>query len=782
MSCKVRVAYALSSDADRRSGRVPVFQTSMRALNACAVVLTCWLISTGWAVAQDYADLVDPRIGNPGSRGQTLIGPTRPHGSVHPSPDAVGGGTAGYKLGLPVRGFSQLHASGTGWGSYGYLLLSPQVGLQVGHEDHDSPTARDQATPYSYSAELTRYGIVAQVAPTRHAAMYRFDYPAGDQSHLVLDLAHRLPGELLSNQVGEVLESQLDLGADGRSASGWSRYSGGWGAGPHKTVYFHLELDSAPADRGVFHNATVTSDLSGRTAAAGDRLGGWWRFEDQGSRTVLLKIAVSFHSVERAQAHLREELPAWSYEAVVAEGRADWNDRLGRIAVEGGDTAARRQFYTALYHAQIMPRDRTGEFARFPSHVPMWDDHYAIWDTWRTKYPLMLLIDPAMVRGTIASFIERQRVDGHVRDSFTAGNGGKSGIADQGGNDLDNVIADAMVKGLTGVDWQAAYGVVRHNAEFERRGNFAGSASNYRPLLDTDDYRRNGWLPAGIMSVSNTLEYAYNDFNVSQMARALGHEADAERYLARSRGWQTLFNPEVTDSGYQGFILPRDTAGAWPEVDLVRYPGSWGPYFYEAASWGYSFFVPHQTARLIELMGGPETFVRRLEHGLETSKVDFSNEPAFLTPALFHYAGRPDLSAKWVRAFARQKVDAVGYPGDDDSGAMSSYYVWAAMGLFPNAGQDLYLLNGPLFDRVTVRRPEDGVLTITRSGDGDYVAAVTLNDVPLDRSWLRHRELTGASTLHFQMSPTPTNWGRQTLPPSDAAESGPIPPPVGEAQ
>jgi putative alpha-1,2-mannosidase len=219
----------------------------------------------------------------------------------------------------------------------------------------------------------------------------------------------------------------------------------------------------------------------------------------------------------------------------------------------------KRQFYTALYHAQIMPRDRTSEFTRFAPTTPMWDDHYAVWDTWRTKYPLMMLIDRPMVRGTIESFSARLEKDGHVRDSFVAGNGRKQGIADQGGNNVDNIIADAYVKGLTGVDWERAYSVLKHNADYERRGNFAQSRSSNRPEFDTDAYRINGWLPSNVNNVSNTLEYAYNDHSIATVASGLGKAADAQKYAARSARWEHLFKTDAESEGFRGFMMSRNT-------------------------------------------------------------------------------------------------------------------------------------------------------------------------------------------------------------------------------
>ncbi len=405
-----------------------------------------------------------------------------------------------------------------------------------------------------------------------------------------------------------------------------------------------------------------------------------------------------------------------------------------------------------------MPRDRTGEYAQYAPTAPMWDDHYAIWDTWRTLFPLMEFLRPAMVRGTIQSFIERQRMDKIVPDTFIAGH---NNLREQGGNDIDNIVADAYVKKLGGVDWPAAYAVMKFNAD-QRRSCLGGHSAN-NPVENS--YRTQGWVPAITMSASYTLEYAYNDFCAAQVAAGLGLTRDAETYLARSQKWEVLWNANQESEGFKGFVMPRTQAREWTPLDPKAYGGSWKGDFYEASSWGYSFFAPHQIDRLVELMGGRETFVRRLEYGMNKGLIDFGNEPAFLAAQLFHYAGRPDLSADWARKITGTRYTLKGYPGDDDSGAMSSYCIWVQLGLFPNAGQDLYYLNGPLVAHAAVQRPEDGLLEIVRSGAGNYIASATLNGQPLTRSWLRHAELKGTAKLSFVMSQTPTDWGRSTPPP-----------------
>ncbi|QBE61931.1 GH92 family glycosyl hydrolase [Pseudoduganella lutea] len=701
---------------------------------------------------------VDPRIGVVGD-GATVIGPSLPFGSVHPAPDTARGDNDGYRPDQPIRGFSQLHVSGTGWGQYGNFLISPQVGLNTVPGTYDSAKADERAEAHQYSVRLTRHGIGAELAPTRNAVIYRFRFPASDDAHIVFDAVQHIPGHINESMMAQYrtpVPARLELSADGRSLSGHARFPGGFG-GPYQ-AYYYAEIDRAPSAFGTWRDKALQPGAR-RIDSSGtlEHLGSYGRFDTRDGRPVTMKIAVSFRSVEHARATLAREIPGWNYEAVRDAGARHWREALGAIDVQGGTDAERTIFYTALYHAHVMPRDRTGQFERFPDTAPMWDDHYAIWDTWRTLYPLYALIRPDVVRDTVNSFIARQQADGAVPDTFIAG---VPQFREQGGNGTDMIIADAHAKGIAGVDWHKAYEVIRHNADRRRTGPHFDN-----PGKGPGPYRELGWIPAGIMSNSMSLEYSYNDFAAAQVAEALGQADDARRWRERSRKWTSLWNPDAADAGFQGFTMPRKADGTWIDVDTRKYGGSWKPHFYESNAWTYSYFVPHQAAMLVERMGGRQRFIERLEYAFANNLIDTFNEPSFLVPQLFHYVNRPDLSARWLQRITGEKFTLKGYPGDDDSGAMSSYYVWSRLGLFPNAGQDVYFLNGPAFDALAVRRPGKADLQITRSGEGIYVAGVTLDGKPHERSWLRHAELDRTHRLHFTMSAMPTAWATRSAPP-----------------
>ncbi|MES3025441.1 MAG: GH92 family glycosyl hydrolase [Pseudomonadota bacterium] len=730
------------------------------------IALALALLSSQAGAADDLLRHVDTRIGVLGE-GATVIGPSLPFGSIHPSPDTADGDHDGYKPNQPIRGFSQLHVSGTGWGQYGNFLISPQIGLATLPGEHDSAKADEKPEAHQYSVRLSRYDIGVELTPARRSAIYRFNFPKSDDAHIVFDAVQHIPGDLnkwMIKQYQKPVAANLALAADGRSLSGQADFPGGFG-GAYR-AYYYAEVDRTPSAFGTWRDGERQPGARA-IASSGklEHLGAWAQFDTRDGKPVHMKIAVSFHSVEHARASLASEIPGWNYDAVRDAAAKRWRDTLGAIAVTGGSETERTIFYTALYHAHVMPRDRTGEFKRFPAATPMWDDHYAIWDTWRTLYPLYALIRPEVVRDSVNSFIARQQVDGSVPDAFIAG---VPRYGEQGGNGTDMIIADAHAKQVPGIDWQKAFGVMKHNADRRRTGpNFD------KPEKGPGDYRTLGWIPAGIMSNSMSLEYSYNDFAAAQLAEAIGHKGDAKRWRDRSTQWTKLWNPDTVSDGFKGFTMPRKADGAFVEFDTKVYGGSWKPYFYESNSWTYSYFVPHQVASLVERMGGKQRFTERLEYAFEKNLIDVFNEPSFLVPQLFHYVNRPDLSAKWMNRITSEKFTLKGYPGDDDSGAMSSYYIWGKLGLFPNAGQDVYFLNGPAFERMDVARPGKPTLEVTRSGSGIYVAAVALDGKAHARSWLRHAELDGTRRLHFTMSPTPTAWASASTPPPSLPGAAP---------
>ncbi len=724
------------------------------------LVLAVLVMSAPTVSAQERPiDFVDPRIGASGDESNCAIGPELPFGSINPGPQTPNSNQNGYNPNQPIRGFGQLHVSGIGWGKYGQIFVSPQVGLAVGEAEHDSPKADELVRPNQYAVTLSRYDIRAEIAPAMHAAMYRFTFPQTNDGNILIDITHNIPLDIVPFVGGKVSEGEVSIDTASRQISGYGRYAGGFGAEAYN-VYFCAVFSREPAGFGTWFNGKISSAKDQESLKeVNDRVGAFFKFHAGPGVPVFMKIAVSFKSIEQAKRWLGNEIPGWDFDAVSKAAEAAWSNALEKIRVEGGDTTAKRIFYTALYHTMLMPHNRTGDLPGFADTAQIWDDQYAVWDTWRTMYPLMLLIQPDMVRSNIRSFIARLKKNGMVKDAFIAG---VDMVEEQGGNDVDNIIADACVKEVGGVPWDEAYAVIKHNAEDDRIG-FQGFGNP--GIVDTvmASYKSRGWIPAGNMSCSKTLEYAYNDFCAAEVAHSLNHRDDFFKYLARSKRWMDLWNQDAVSDGFKGFVMPKKSNGEWIPIDPKRHWESWKEYFYEGSSWTYSYFVPHQFATLVRMSGGKEVFAAKLAHGLTDSLIDFSNEPAFLAVQSFQYAGRPDLASFWVRKLAKEGFTLIGVPGNDDSGAMSSWYVFTALGFFPNAGQPIYYLTGPMWKKISVALENGKILRIDApeaSEKNIYVQSCEVNGKSWNHSWIDHNTIKNGATIKFEMGPAPSTWGQ----------------------
>lgn len=699
-------------------------------------------------------DCVDNFIGVRDKNSSCVLGPQLPNGSINPSPQtspgAINWDMDGYIMGQPIRGFGQLHVSGTGWGKYGQVFISPQVGLAVGENEHDSPKKNEIAKPYEYSVLLSRYGIQTDFTPSLHAAMYRFTFPKTSDAHLLIDVSHNI-SDIASALKGEFLDGSIEFtDINNTELKGYGNYNGGFAnARPYK-IFFCIRLSKSPANIGTWNNGKINKDQnSEKSIQKNDRIGAFLQFNTKDKEEVYLKVAVSLKSIEQATAWLDSEIPDWNYEKLKNKAKAIWNTELEKVTVAGGTDKEKRIFYSALYHTSVMPRNRTNDMIGFDENEAAWDDHFAAWDTWRTLYPLKVLTNPEMVSSTINSFIARLKKNGKVKDAYVAG---IDMIGEQGGNNIDNIIADAYVKGVKGVDWNEAYKVITHQAENERNGiDKADTGKMYKSL---------GWIPAGKMNCSVTLEYSYNDFCASQMAKNLGTESEYQKYLKRSNQWINLWNPEAESDGFKGFIIPKNLNNDFITIDLKKNWGSWKEYFYEGSSWTYSYFVPHQFEKLVDISGGKELFAKKLQYAFDHNLIDYGNEPAFLAVHTFHYADRSDLASFYIRRLMKQRFTEEGYSENDDSGAMSSWYVFSSIGFFPNAGQNIYYLIGGSFPKATITLGNGKILTITSKNASDkniYIQSCKINGKTWDKFWFTHQDIENGGTIEFVMGDTPIN-------------------------
>lgn len=692
-------------------------------------------------------DLVDPFIGTRYEvtnehLGACMPGPCLPHASIYPSPETLDPLPSGYRPDQPIVGFAQLHTQGTGGTpSYGNFLVTPRRGLAITESEHASPKSREEARAYTYRVHLERDHIDAEVVPTLHCALYRFTFPTADDSHLVIDVARKIGGALGLD------DGSVHVDPATGNVTGGGLFSHNWSPAPYR-VFFAARVSVAPVAVGTW----VDQDISeGATDAAvrGRPLGAYLRFKTSAGQPVLFKIAVSFSSVEQASRWLEAEVPAWDFDGLRAAAAATWRKELGAILLAGAPPEEQRRFYTALWHSFVQPRDRTGDLVGYDSTNPLWDDHYTVWDTWQTLFPLMAIIRPDVVRDNVNAFIHRHRhnADGFVAEAFIQGREFSVG---QGGNEIDNVIGDAYAKGVPGIDWAEAYALMKHHADTAR----------------TPHYREHGWMASDerttysyrMRSGSATLGFAYNDFLASQLARGLGQGADSDRYLARSRNWRNVWDDSLASDGFHGFARARASAGTFSATIATK---GYATDFYEGTCWEYSFKVPHDVPALIEKMGGRATFIRRLQHALRSHYIDFSNEPSFMTPWLFDQVGRPYLTSHWVDVLRRKYSDC-DLPGDDDSGAMSSLYVFLTAGLFPIAGQDVYYLHGARVPELAFHLPNGKTFRVLarHAGPGTpYIQSARLNGMVLDQPRISHSSILSGGILEFVMGSRPSGWG-----------------------
>lgn len=719
---------------------------------------------------------IDPRIGSEGL-GRVFIGPSCPFGMVKPSPDCTESPNSGW-LPMPeqVNGFAQVHVSGTGGGpKYGNILVMP-------YSTAANPTApvahREWETilPGYYATAFCENGILTEITTAERASFYRFTYPADSLKSLVIDAGFYLGRQPIPDgrEAQQFVGSEVQLLSD-HEVCGYSRIRGGWNNGRAYTVYFYAETDVPFTEAATFKDGRIRPERA--QYDSGQPTGALLHFPTS-ARQVQLKIGISFLSCLKARQNAREGIPHWSFSETHRRTLQQWEDLLGRIEIAADTPAAQqRMFYTGLYHTMLMPVDRSGENPLWTDPEPYYDDFYAIWDTYRTSTPLITLIDPQRESDIVRSLINIYKRDGYMPDARSGNCNGRT----QGGSNAEIVIADAFVKGLTGIDYELGLEAMLKDATVPPGGN--EEAEGRGGLLP---YRELGYIPYGIPRAGNrTIEYAFCDYAIATVAKGLGKEDLYRQYLQQSGNWKNLWRKDYEHEGVKGFILPRDGQGKWLDQvpyghsDLQRptftytpvtfegpwYTPWWNMFFYEASSWEYSLSIPHDVPGLIEQCGGPQAFDARLDTFFDKGFFNVNNEPSFLSPCLYHWIGRPDKSSDRVLSIIGRHYNdgPVGLPGNDDSGAMSSWLAFHMTGLYPNAGHDYYLIHTPMLTATTFHLEGGKDFTIRTEGlsaKNRYIQSATLNGKEYPCSTLRHSDLMAGGTLVLKMGSKPGNWGR----------------------
>ncbi|MGD0730616.1 MAG: GH92 family glycosyl hydrolase [Terracidiphilus sp.] len=713
---------------------------------------------------------VDPFLGAAGG-GNVFPGPSMPYGMIKPGPDMDTGidqPNAGWAAEGDILGFSQTHVSGTGGGKkYGNILVQPTTGT-LSPLDAGSPRQKERVSAGYYGVTLARYGVGVEITAARRTAIYRLRYPAGQQSNLLFDVGRCLFSNPKHGESQSITATEVHV-LSPTEVSGSSSVTGGWNKQPNSyTVYFYARTDAPAVSWGTWLGDQLTPGSANAVGGAKAKSGAWLTFPAGAEQTVLMKIGISFISIEQARNNANTEISGFDFAATQAGVEAAWDKALDNVVLKGETAEQEQVFYTAIYHTMLAPTDRTGENPLWKSDEPYYDDYYAIWDTFRTSGPLLTLIAPQREISIVRALVDLYRHEGWLPDARSGNYNGRT----QGGSNAEFLISDAYVKSLKGIDWATAYAAEVHDAEVSPADHFKEGRGGL------DDWHNLGYVSVegSDRTGSVDMEYAADDFEIALLAKGLGKTADYNKYLGRSANWQNVWDSDFSEGGFKGFIRPRHRDGSWLTPFTAMDQCTWGGNtFYEGNSWTYSFFVPQDVASLIQKMGGPQNFVDRLDAFFDVpDRYDVGNEPGFLNPYLYIWAGRPDKTESRIREIIGKSFHSGpdGLPGNDDSGAMSSWEAFGLIGIFPNAGQDVYVIGSPAYPHTELHLAGGKNFTIEAknvSAENKYVIAAELNGKPLHRAWLRHSEIAPGGRLVLTMAAAPEHWAEENPPPSTPA-------------
>lgn len=715
------------------------------------------------AIVKPPVDYVNPFIGTGGDGfgvGSTFPGASMPFGMVKLSPDTTDRGLqlgfyhcGGYRYQDPeIRGFSHTHFSGTGVADYGNVRVMPVIGISDEKTDESGyritySHENEFAEPGYYSVLLDS-GVKVELTATTRAGFSRFTFPQTDEAYILFDVTRSIEKNTTEDAYVEILPETKEV-------TGWIQHRGSM-TGSGFRIYFSGIFNKNYASYGIWENNILKpSQLS----TQGKSMGAYFGFNSDGLEPVLLKVGISYVSIENARLNRETEIPGWDFDAVRQSAKDEWNKYLGLIEIEGGTEEERIIFYTALYHTMLMPTiftDVDGRYAGFDKQPHIADGfiYYtdmSLWDTYRNLHSLFVLILPERQRDMIISLIKMGKLNGNIMPRWPAATGDSGSMV---GSSADIVIADSYIKGITDFDTEKAFQLMDYAANHE-----PGTRGGITECL------KYNYCPADKMggSVSLTLEYAYDDFAISQFAKALGKDTDYRNYLARSQFYRNIFDPNTK------FMRAKKSDGTFLEPFD---PTSFAEEYVEGNAWHYTFFVPFDVPGLISLFGSNEEFVNKLNEFFENSSLvipsdytenfvpDFyywhGNEPDIHSAYLFNFAGRPDLTQYWVRKIMTEKYsnDPAGLAGNDDAGTLSAWYVFSALGFYPIPGTDIYLIGSPVFNRATIHM-KTGDLTIIADNAGEkniYARSVNLNGEDItQRMQFTHSEIINGGTIRFRM-------------------------------
>ncbi len=726
---------------------------------------------------RDYASYVDPFIGT-GGHGHTYPGAVVPNGMIQPSPDTridEWDACSGYYYAdNTINGFSHTHVSGTGCADYGDVLLMPTVGVQdcrpVSRKSQQlsycSPFSHENETaePGYYSVFLERYGVKAELTATQRAAIHRYTFPEAQDAGFILDLDYSIQNQKNEEMVLEVL-SDTEI------------------RGHKKTVYWAFDQYinfyakfSKPFTCTLMTDSVTVDEDGSRLPVAKALL----QFPTADGEEVLVKVGVSAVDMDGARRNVETEIPGWDFDGVRRSARQSWNDYLSKIDITTSDDRQRTIFYTSLYHTGMQPNLFTDVDGRYlgmdlkPHQGSVADPVYTIfslWDTFRAYHPLMTIIQPELNQAFIRSLVLKQKEGGIFPMWELAGNYTGTMI----GYHAASLVADAYTKGYRDFDVQEAYRACLRAAEYDTTGIHCPDLV-LPHLMPPAKYWKNkiGYVPCDKdnESVAKALEYAYDDWCISVLADALGDEQNRSKYAAFAEGYKVYFDPVTR------FMRGLDSKGNWRTPFSPRSSNHRNDDYCEGTAWQWTWFVPHDVDGLVELMGGREAFIGKLdslftaESALEGDMVsaDISgligqyahgNEPSHHIAHLYNYVGQPwrtqEIVDEVLHTLYSDQPD--GLSGNEDCGQMSAWYILNSMGFYQVCpGKPVYSVGRPLFDEAVIHLGENKdfvIRTIGNSPENKYVQKIVLNGRELDAPFFTHQELANGGVLELTMGSSP---------------------------
>ena len=730
-------------------------------LSVCAFSLTLATLQAG-----EITKYVNPFIGtgaiDGGLSGNNYPGATSPFGMIQLSPDTSEapnwGDASGYDYNRnTIFGFSHTRLSGTGASDLIDITLMPtSSGRTSSAFTHDEEKAR----PGYYQVMLKDENINAELTTTQRNGIHRYQYPAGKDAEIILDMDHSADKGSWGRRI---INSQIRILNDHavesyRIITGWAKL---------RKIYFYMEfsspiLTSTLRDGGRVHENTAVIN--------GTNLHGCFRFGQLNGKPLTCKVALSSVSMENARQNMEQEAPHWDFDRYVAAADADWEKQLGKIEVKGTEVQ-KEIFYTALYHTMIQPNtmsDVNGEYmaADYTTRkVANNETHYttfSLWDTFRASHPLYTLLEPERVTDFVKSMIRQYEYYGYLPIWQLWGQDNYCMI----GNHSIPVITDAILKGIPGIDMEKAYEAVYN------------SSVTSHPNSPFEVWEKYGFMPENIQtqSVSITLEQAFDDWCVAQLAAKLNKDADYQRFHKRSEYYRNLFHPKTK------FFQSKNDKGEWIEpFDPYQYGGNGGHPFTEGNAWQYFWYVPHNIQALMELTGGTKAFEQKLDTFFTSTykseqmnhnasgfvgQYAHGNEPSHHVAYLYNFAGQPWKTQKYVSHILNTLYNntSSGYAGNDDCGQMSAWYVFSAMGFYPvNPADGRYIIGSPLLDECTLKlagNKEFRIRTIRKSPEDIYIQSVTLNGKKHKDFFITHQDIMNGGTMVFKMGKKPSGWGK----------------------